>query len=207
MVNYLKWGLVAALIAGVVIFRDQIKGALTSAGQTLGEGVGGAAGGFVTGAVTGLTKPFAPGSYTYEESRKNLPKGFPGLFDLFGIPQSAYGQTPPASQTQDDPIRSRDLAGDPSITPYNRETMSAIEQEAAKRRIGHPQYVSPAQIKTAYRQVLKENPSAPIATRVALANQKAGAPSDLQIFYQLKAQGYSQTEAARRMRQLVGTRS
>lgn len=215
MVNWLKWGLIGAAIAGVVIFRDQIKNALGGAGKSLGEGVGSAGSGFITGAIEGLVKPLSPSSFTYEESRRNLPQGFPGLFDLFGVPQSAY------ADTGHDPVPAgRDNANDPSITPYNREAVAKLELSASKSQVGFHgqstntavafirsgQPVSRAEAQTkSFGEAFRSIPTGGHADRVRQAQAKAGTTiTPLALFRIYKAQGMSNTEAMRRAREQFG---
>ena len=220
MPNYLKWGLVAAAIAGIVIFRDQIKGGLSSAGRALGEGVGGAAGSFITGTVGGLVQPFLPPQgltpqQQYEWGRRNLPQGFPSPLDLFR-------PNPPAEASMGgDPISDKDNATDPAITPYNREQVAKLEMSAARNvtRGGFSQqsketaltYIkynvpinvaesSAKQFMTAFNNM----PAGGHADRVRAAQQQSGtSPTPLALFRLYKAQGMSNAEAMRLVRQRI----
>src|SRR5215510_6970669 len=118
----LSAALAGAVVLGIVLFRNQIKGALSNAGQALGEGVGGAFGGFLGGLPSGFlgggaaavgkeTKDlFAPGHEGEAGFFRGL-AGFPSPFELF---QPAYG---------DD---GQSLYGDPTITPENREYSDVV---------------------------------------------------------------------------------
>lgn len=228
MVNWAKWGLIGAAVIAIVIFRDQIKGALAGAGTAIGEGVGGAAGGFVTGAVRGVVEPFLPpqGADYDAWSRRNLPAGVPGLFDLFN-PSWWSGQTPQAAAAAGgaqgrDPIAARDPTNDPAITPYNREAVAKLETSAARNvtRGGFSQqaketaltyvrsYTSPqvaAQNAGAFMAAFRSIPNGPHAERVREAQRVSGSTTTpFALFRVYKAQGMSNTEAMRRVREQIG---
>lgn len=224
MVNWAKWGLIGAAVVAVVIFRDQIKGALAGAGTAIGEGVGGAAGGFVTGAVRGVVEPFLPpqGADYDAWSRRNLPSGVPGLFDLFN-PSWWSGQTPAAAGGSQgrDPIAARDPSNDPAITPYNREQVAKLESSVAKNvtrggfsqqaketaltfvKYGAPVKQAEEQART-FMQAYRSTPNTPHAQRVRDAQAATGTTvTPLALFRIYKAKGMSNTEAMRAVRERI----
>lgn len=220
MPNYLKWGLVAAAVAGIVIFREQIKGALSSAGRSLGEGVGGAAGGFITGTVGGLVAPFMPPQgltpqQQYEWGRRNLPQGFPSPLDFFK-------PNPPAEASRGgDPISDKDNATDPAITPYNREQVARLEmsaarnvtkggfhQQATETALTYVKYNIPISVAEQsakqFMTAFNNMPAGGHADRVRLAQQQTGtSTTPLALFRLYKTQGMTNTEAMRLVRQRI----
>lgn len=209
MVNYLKWGVLAALVAGVIIFRDQIKGGLISAGSSLGEAVGGGASGFIQGAVQGATGGIFGQPYDINK------KGTVPLYDVFfnGIPK-AYGDSGGI-----DPIVGRDNSNDATVTPYNREQVAKLEWSAAKFQTGlggqaretARQFVaSGANINVAEKQAksfmtaFNNIPNGGHAQRVREAQQVSGTTvSPLALFRIYKAQGMTNTEAMRLVRERI----
>lgn len=196
MVNWLKWGLLAGLVGAVLIFRKQIgefvvsgaRGVGEFAGQAVGAGIGAIPRGLLTGFGTELSQ-FVPTGTGPSGQTTASPFGIPGPFDFLfknGKVETIVGSSGVSTST------------DIVVTPCNREQLAAIEQRAALSR-----NISPTIFQGVYRQVKKENVNVPIAGRLALQEQRIGAPSPLSIFYQLKAAGLSQTEAYRKMRELI----
>ena len=213
MVNFLKWGIVAAIAGAVLIFRKPIGDFITSGAKGVGGFVGEAIGGGIGSLPSGVIKGFSEGinplvkDWGTPEGRRNLPDWFPSL----------WGE----NQKGIDPNSDRDNPSDPTITPYNREQVARLEQSVSKQaggtfglqanrtanifvKSGAPTIQAERQAKT-FMTAFNNQTGGGHAQRVREAQQVSGTTmSPLALFRVYQAQGLSNTESMRLVRERIG---
>lgn len=195
-----------AVALGIGLFKNQIVSLFAGAGQAVGESLGGAIGS-IPGAV-------AKGA---GEAGGEWWKGIGDFLMQGGAAGQYFRERQKQESKQLVPFSTLVLGGsqptpsDETITPYNREFNDVIVQKyeasgnitaratAAAIRAGAPPAYFAAASAAFTRAMASGN--GPHAQRARAATEMAGG-NDLSLFYALKAQGYSQAEAIRKMREI-----